>query len=120
MKYQKICGPALKKEIERTLNDMRTGNPENAVNNLSGRVNSGPFTQLTQGLVGLLRGDDQKSYFQMITHDYMSNQKEHINKELLKRSGKLIINNVLMFLCMIVMFMVAIGHYLMDTSAGLF
>lgn len=118
--YRKICGPALKHEIDQTINDMRTGNHETAIKNLAGRINSGSFTQLAQGLIGLLRGDDQISYFQIITKDFSRAQQELIKKELLARPDKLTVNNALLLAGMILMLLVAIGGYLMDTSAGLF
>jgi len=118
--YKKICGASLRTEIEWTLNDMRTGNHEQAIKNLAVRINSGAFTQLAQGLIGLLRGDDQASYFQIITKDFNNMQKELTRKELLKRPGKLTINNVMLLAAMMAMFFVAIGSYLMDASSGLF
>ena len=118
--YRKICSPALKREIDQALNDMRTGNHENAIRNLAGRVNSGAFTQLAQGLIGLLRGEDQTSYFQIISKDFSKAQHEQIRKELLARPEKLTINNILLLVGMMLMLFAAIGGYLMDTGAGLF
>lgn len=118
--YKKICGAALEREIERTLNDMVTGNREQAIENLASRVNSGAFTQLAQGLIGMLRGDDQKNYFQIITNDFYNTQSELIEKQLLKRPGKLTVNNALLLVGMIAMYGVAIVGYVMDTSSGLF
>lgn len=118
--YKKICGPSLLLEIERTLNDMRTGNQEQALHNLAARVNSGPFTQLTNGLIGVLRGDDQRNYFQIITNDFTNAQQEAMKKEILQRPSKLTINNVLLLVGMVAIFFVAIVGYLMDSAQGLF
>ncbi len=118
--YKKICGSALDSEIEKTLNDMKTGNHEQAIKNLAARVNSGAFTQLAQGLIGMLRGDDQTSYFQIITNDFYGMQNKLVEKELLSRPGKLTINNVLLLVGMVAMFIVAIGGQLMDSGANLF
>lgn len=118
--YRKICGPALKREIEQTLNDMRTGNQETAVKNLAARINSGAFTQLAQGLLGLMSGDDQTSYFQIITKDFSKSQHELMKKEYIARPSKLTINNFLLLAGMLLMLFVAIGSFLVDTSAALF
>ena len=118
--YRKICGHMLKGEIDQTLNDMRTGNHEAAIKNMAGRVNSASFTQLAQGFIGLLRGDDQSVYFQIITKDFTNTQHELMRKELLKRPEKLTVNNVLLLFGMILMLLAAVGGYLLDTSAGLF
>jgi len=118
--YRKICGPALRHEIDQTLNDMRTGNHEAAIKNLAGRVGSGSFTLLAQCLIGLLRGDDQQSYFQIITKDFSKTQHELLKKELLSRPEKLTINNILLLGGMLLMLFVAIGGYLTDVGAELF
>lgn len=117
--YHKICGSELKLEIERTLNDMRTGNHETAINNLSARVGSGMFSQLTQGLIGLLRGEEQRSYFQIITSDFTKAQQELMRKEMLARPEKLTINNFLMLISVLVMVGVVVLGLLMDSGAAL-
>lgn len=118
--YKKICGPSLELEIERTLNDMKTGNQEQAIRNLAARVNSGSFTQLANGLIGILSGDDQRNYFQIITNDFTNAQQEAMKKEILQRPSKLTVNNVLLLVGMVAMLFVAIAGYLMDASTGLF
>jgi hypothetical protein len=110
--YRKVCGASLKKEIDRTLNDMKTGNPERAVKALESRVNSAELSQLTRGLIGVLRGDDQRIYFDMLTDEYRKAQDEAVKKELIKRPEKLLPNMGMLFGCIFLMVGVALGLYL--------
>lgn len=110
--YRKICGTALKNEIDRTLNDMKTGNPERAVKALESRVNSAQLSQLTRGLIGVLRGDDQRIYFDMLTDEYRKAQDAAVARELIKRPEKLLPNMAMLFGCIILMVGVALGLYL--------
>ncbi len=110
--YRKVCGVSLKNEIDRTLNDMKTGNPERAVKALESRVNSAELSQLTRGLIGVLRGDDQRIYFDMLTDEYRKAQDEAVKKELIKRPEKLLPNMGMLFGCIFLMVAVALGLYL--------
>ncbi len=110
--YRKVCGTSLKNEIDRTLNDMKTGNPERAVKALESRVNSAELSQLTRGLVGVLRGDDQRIYFDMLTDEYRKAQDAAVARELIKRPEKLLPNMAMLFGCIVLMVGVALGLYL--------
>lgn len=110
--YRKICGTALKNEIDRTLNDMKTGNPERAIKALESRVNSAELSQLTRGLIGVMRGDDQRIYFDMLTDEYRKAQDAAVARELIKRPEKLLPNMVMLFGCIILMIGIALGLYL--------
>lgn len=110
--YRKVCGTSLKNEIDRTLNDMKTGNPERAVKALESRVNSARLSQLTRGLIGVMRGDDQRVYFDMLTDEYRKAQDEAVAQELLKRPEKLLPNMAMLFGCIVLMVVIAMGLYL--------
>lgn len=110
--YRKVCGASLKNEIDRTLNDMKTGNPERAVKALESRVNSAELSQLTRGLVGVLRGDDQRIYFDMLTDEFRKAQDAAVARELINRPGKLLPNIVMLFGCIVLLVGVALGLYL--------
>lgn len=118
--YRKVCGPALAGEIDRTMNDMLTGNPERALRSLEGRVASPQFGQLTRGLISVLRGDDQRVYFQMLAAEYRKAQNEEIAQELLKRPEKLHPNMGLLFLCLVLMIAASLGKDLIDQMGVLF
>ncbi|MEA4894085.1 MAG: hypothetical protein VB064_02355 [Oscillospiraceae bacterium] len=110
--YRKVCGTSLRNEMDRTLNDMKTGNPERAVKALESRVNSAALSQLTRGLIGVMRGDDQRVYFDMLTDEYRKAQDESVAKELITRPEKLLPNMALLFGCIFLMVAVGLGLYL--------
>ena len=87
--YRRVCGPTLRSEIDRTLNDMMTGNAERAIKALESRVSSPKLGQLTRGLVAVLRGDDQRVYFDILTEEYQKAQNEEVEKTLLLRPRQL-------------------------------
>jgi Flp pilus assembly protein TadB len=118
--YQKVCGPALREEIHHTLNDMVTGNPERALKALEGRVASPRLGQLTRGLVSVLRGDDQRMYFDMLASEYRKSQNEEVSKALLKRPEQLTKYIALLFVCMVLMIIASLGVYLVQQMGALF
>lgn len=107
--YQKVCGPVLRAEIGHTLNDMVTGNPERALKALEGRVASPKLGQLTRGLVAVLRGDDQRLYFDMLAAEYRKSQNEEIAKALLKRPDEVNLYLGLLFVCIVLMITASLG-----------
>lgn len=112
--YRKICGSALQGEITRTLNDMMTGNQERALKALESRISSPKLGQVVRGLVAVLRGDDQRIYFDMLAADFRKSQNEEVEKELLKRPSKLLPYMGLLFVCIALMLAAALGTYLVQ------
>ena len=118
--YRKVCGPILKNEIDRTLNDMVTGNPERALKALEGRVASPKLGQLVRGLIAVLRGDDQRAYFDMLTMEYRKAQNEEVTKILLQRPDQLNPYLGLLFLGLVLMITAALGTYIIEQLNILF
>jgi len=118
--YRRVCGPALAGEIDKTLNDMMTGNSERALKALECRVSSAKLGQLTRGLVAVLRGDDQKAYFDMLVSEYRKSQDEQVERELLQRPKKLTPYMALLFFCLILMLVSSLGADLLNNIHQLF
>lgn len=118
--YQKICGVALRGEITRTLNDIVTGNPERAIKAMEGRVASAKLGQVTRGLIAVLRGDDQRIYFDMLAAEFRKSQNEEVEKELLKRPNKMNPYMGALFICFVLMVLVALGTDLMQQGKMFF
>lgn len=118
--YQKICGTALRAEITRTLNDIVTGNPERAIKAMEGRVSSAKLGQVTRGLIAVLRGDDQRLYFDMLAAEFRKSQNEEVEKELLKRPDKLNPYMAALFACLCLMIFAGLGTYLAQQMQAFF
>lgn len=107
--YRRVCGQTLAGEIDKTLNDMMTGNAVRAIQALEGRVASQKLGQLTRGLLAVLRGDDQRMYFDVLAEEYRKSQDEEVERELLQRPQKLNPYMAMMFVGFLLMIAASIG-----------
>lgn len=107
--YRRVCGQTLAGEIDKTLNDIMTGNAEQAIRALESRVASPKLGQLTRGLLAVLRGDDQRMYFDVLAEEYRKSQDEEVERELLQRPQKLNPYMALMFAGFILMLISSLG-----------
>lgn len=117
--YRKICGEALASEIDKTLNDIMTGNAPKAIKALA-CVNSPKLSQLTRGLQAVLRGDDQRIYFEMLAGEYRRAQDEEIEKMLLQRPKQLHPFMAVLFVCLALMIAASLGADIVNQISGMF
>lgn len=108
--YSRICGPTLRGEIDKTLNDMLTGNNERAIKAMEGRVASPKLGQLTRGLVAVLRGENQSVYFDVLAEEYKKAQDEEVERELLRRPQQLYPYMGLLGVCFLAMIAASLGQ----------
>ena len=118
--YRKICGEALAGEIDKTLNDVMTGNAQKALKALEARVASGKLSQLTRGLQAVLRGDDQRLYFEMLAGEYRRAQDEEIEKMLIQRPKQLHPYMGVLFVCLVLMIAASLGADIAKQIGGMF
>lgn len=118
--YRRVCGPALAGEIDKTLNDIMTGNAERAIHALESRVASPKLAQLTRGLLAVLRGDDQRQYFDVLAEEFRKSQDEAIERELLQRPQKLYPYMGVLFVFLVLMIAVSIGTDLVQSLRAVF
>lgn len=64
--YRRVAGRDYGAELDQTIADMITSNYENALLHFETRIGSPMLSDVVRGLVGVLRGDDQRMYFKMI------------------------------------------------------
>ena len=89
-------------ELDQTIADMRTGNYENALIHFETRIGSPMLSDVVRGLVGVLRGDDQRMYFKMICFDMRQIEQNNLKKEAAKRPKKIQSYSMMMLICIIV------------------
>lgn len=118
--YCAICGDTLREEIQKTLNDLKTGSTEKALSDLEKRVNSAKFSQLVRGLISTYKGEDQQLYFGILAAEFRKNQREIIQKELLARQGQLKPYVLSLLACMILMLGIAVGGYVITQMGVIF
>ena len=117
--YRRIAGKEFGAEIDQTIADMKTGNYEQALLHLEARLYSPLLSDLTRGLIGVLRGDDQRMYFQMITFDMRQIEQNDLKKEAAKRPRLIQRYSMMMLLCIIMIYMVVLCVEVFD-SLGVF
>ena len=117
--YRRIAGKEFGAELDQTIADMKTGNYEQALLYLEARVDSPLLSDVTRGLIGVLRGDDQRMYFQMITFDMRQIEQNDLKKEAAKRPRLIQRYSMMMLLCIIMIYMVVLCVEVFD-SLGVF
>ena len=117
--YRRIAGKEFGAELDQTIADMKTGNYEQALLHLEARVDSPLLSDVTRGLIGVLRGDDQRMYFQMITFDMRQIEQNDLKKEAAKRPRLIQRYSMMMLLCIIMIYMVVLCVEVFD-SLGIF
>lgn len=108
--YRKVCSKEFESEIVKTLADMKTGNQEAALRSFESRMGSYKLSEVVRGLIGVLNGNNQIVHFEILTNDLMKAENEELRREAIKRQDKLSPNIMLLFLCMAVMLLMAVGQ----------
>lgn len=119
--YRRVCGPTLAREIDKTLNDVITGNAERAVHSFELRIASPKLSQLTRGLLAVLRGEDQRQYFDILAGEFRKSQDEAIERELLERPHKLYPYMGVLFVFLVLMIIASLGtdlYHSLSTITG--
>lgn len=118
--YRVICGDTLREEIQRTLNDIKTGSTEKALTDLEKRVNSAKFSELIRGLISTYRGDNQQIYFDILASEFRKNQREIVKKQLLARQTQLKPYTMALLGCILLMLCSALGMYVSSQYSTIF
>lgn len=118
--YRKICGDELVHELDMTIADMKTGNYETALKNLEMRIPSVGLSEIIRGLLAVIRGDDQRGYFEMLAHDLAVSDKERLKRIALKRPDKLKVATILMVMSFLVMYLYVIGYQIFIQMQDIF
>lgn len=106
--YRRVAGKEFGQELDQTIADMRTGNYENALIHFEGRVGSALLSDVVRGLIGTLRGDDQRMYFKMICFDMRQIEQNNLKKEAAKRPKKIQKYSMMMLICIILIYIVVL------------
>ena len=83
--YRRVADKEFGAELDQTIADMKTGNYENALLKMEKRIGSPLMSDVIRGLIGVLRGDDQRVYFKMLTYDMRQLEQINLKKEAAKR-----------------------------------
>lgn len=118
--YKKSAGPRLKKELDITIADMKSGSYEAALTRFESRVGSSSLSEVIRGLIGVLRGDNGVMYFQMLSHDLKQKEFQRLKTLAQKRPGKIRKYSFMLLACFILMYLVVMGMELLKTLDQMF
>ncbi len=118
--YRRVADRDFADELDRTIADMKTGNYENALLKLERRVNSPMMSDVIRGLIGVLRGDDQRVYFKMICFDMRQVEQANLKKEAMKRPQAMQKYCMFMMFCILLIYGVVLVTEVVTSLGVLF
>ena len=118
--YKKNASEEFAKELDIVTADMRSSSYEAALTRFESRLNSPMLSDITRGLIGVLRGDDGGMYFQMLSHDMKQLELQRLKAEALKIPPKIRVFSFLMLMCFLMMYMVVIIFEIIRSLGGMF
>jgi Flp pilus assembly protein TadB len=118
--YKKNAGESLKREIEITIADMKSGSYESALTRLETRIGSSVLSEIVRGLIGVLRGDNGVVYFQMLSHDLKALELQRLKTIAIKRPSNLRKYSFMMLGCFILMYLAVMAAEIYKTLGTMF
>ena len=118
--YRESAGTELKRELEITVADMRSGNYEIAITRLESRVGSTMLSDVTRGLIGIIRGDETAIYWATLGIKFSDYQRQLLKRQansIPKKERRL---SMVLLVCFLVMYVVVIGSTLLSSLGGIF
>ena len=110
----------LKEELEITIADMRSGNEEVALTRLESRVGSTMMSDVTRGLIGVVRGDDMEVYWATTAMKFADYQREQLKAQAKAVPRKVRRLSMALLLCFILIYVVVLGQVLLTSVGTLF
>lgn len=117
--YKKNAREDFAKELDIVTADMRSSSYEAALTRFESRLNSPMLSDITRGLIGVLRGDDGSMYFQMLSHDMKQLELQRLKAEAMKIPPKIRVFSFLMLMCFLLMYMVVIIFEIIRSLGGM-
>ena len=118
--YQKNAGDELKHEIGITVADMRSGNYEAALTRFESRVGSSMLSDVTRGLIGVLRGDETEAYWTGLAVKFSDYQRQLLKQQAQKVPGKVKRLSMCLLFCFMLIYIVVIGMEIVNSIGVLF
>ena len=118
--YKENAGEDLKRELQITVADMRSGNYEAALTRLESRVGSTMLSDVTRGLIGVMRGDETDVFWSSLTIKFSDYQRQLLKQQAQKVPKKVRRLSMSLLFCFIMMYVVVIGTVIVDSLGILF
>lgn len=112
--------PELKTELEITIADMRSGNEEIALTRLESRVGSTMMSDVTRGLIGVVRGDDMDVYWSTTAMKFADYQREQLKAQASAVPRKVKRLSMALLCCFILIYVAVLGQVLLSSMGAFF
>ena len=118
--YKKNAGEEFGSELDILTADMRSSSYEAALTRFEARINSPMLSDITRGLIGVLRGDEGGVYFQMLTHDMKQLELQRLKAQAMKIPPKIRVFSFIMLMCFLMTYMAVIVYEILRSLGGMF
>ncbi len=117
--YKNSAGPELRRELEITVADMRSGNYEIALTRLESRVGSAMLSDITRGLISVIRGDETAVYWGSLVLKFSDYQRQNLKAEADKAPKRVRKLSMVLLVCFMLIYVAVIGQVLISSLGGL-
>ncbi len=107
-------------ELDILTADMRSSSYEAALTRFESRINSPMLSDITRGLIGVLRGDEAVVYFQMLSHDMKQLELQRLKAQAMKIPPKIRVFSFAMLMCFLLTYMAIIIYEILTSLGGMF
>ena len=118
--YKKHAGPDFGRELDVLTADMRSSSYEAALIRFEARMGSAIISDIVRGLIGILRGDDGRMYFQMLSHDLKALELQRLKAKAAKIPPKIRVFSFIMLMCFMMTYIVIIVYQIVNSLGSLF
>ena len=118
--FKKNAGEDFAAELDILTADMRSSSYEAALTRFEARFNSPMLSDITRGLIGVLRGDDSTMYFQMLSHDMKQLELQRLKARAMKIPPKIRVFSFAMLMCFLMTYMAIIIYEIIHSLGGMF
>lgn len=118
--FKKNVGEDFSAELDILTADMRSSSYEAALTRFEARFNSPMLSDITRGLIGVLRGDDSAMYFQMLSHDMKQLELQRLKAQAMKIPPKIRVFSFAMLMCFLMTYMAIIIYEIIHSLGGMF
>lgn len=118
--YAQNAGPELKHELLITVADMKSGNYEGAITRLESRVGSSMMSDVCRGLIGILRGDDNRMYWASLSLKFNDTARQQLRLKAQKVPRKVKRLSMCLLICFMLIYVVVILEQIMTSLGVLF
>jgi hypothetical protein len=118
--YKRSAALELRDELAVTVADMRSGNYESALTRLEARVGSSMLSDVTRGLIGVLRGDETRLYWSALSVKFADMQRQMLKQQAQKVPGKVKKLSMCLLVCFLLTYLVVIVVEVMSSLGAIF